>query len=132
MAQMPAGGLAWNDGATTPVSVTYTPEIVSADKTILYDRRLSAVDFQPSVERVYLPPGGTRKTTKVVDRYTYPIVRNVAGVDQVVGYNRVDVTMVRDPLATDQEAKHSLAMAANGTLNAEMRKAFEIRSPFWG
>lgn len=132
MAQMPSAGLTWNDGATTPVAVTYTPEVVSASKTILYDRRLASVDFQPKVERQYLTPSGTRKTTKVVDSYDLPIVRTVGGVDVVVGHNRVDVTCVRDPLSTDQEAKHALALAANGTLNAEMRKAYEIKSPFWG
>jgi hypothetical protein len=129
---MPSAGLVWNDGATTPVAVTYTPEIVSASKTILVDRRLASADFQPKMERAYLTPSGTRKTTKVVDAFDYPIIRNVSGVDMVVGHNRVDCTMVRDPLSTDQEAKHALAFAANGVLNLENRKAYETKSPYWG
>lgn len=132
MAQMPSGGLTANDGATTPVAVTYTPEIVGASKTILADRRLAAADFQPRVERVFLRPEGARKTYKVVDKYTYPIVRNIGGVDQVVDYNRVDVTHVRSPLSTDLEASHTHAFAHNLCLNAEMKKNFVDRSPFWG
>lgn len=132
MAQMPTSGLSWNDGATTPVAVTYSPEIVGAAKTVLVDARLGSSDFQPRVERVYLRPEGARKTYKVVDKYTYPIVRTIGGVEQVVDYNRVDVTFVRSPLSTDLEASHTHALAINGANHAEMKKNFVNKSPFWG
>lgn len=132
MPQMPASGLTINDGATTPVAVSYTPEKVGSDLTILVDRRLTSRDQQPSVTLEFNRPQNGRKTYKVIKKVAYPIVRDVNGVNTVIDIARTESTFVLPPTMSEQERKHIRALAANAEDETNIKKFVESLEPFWG
>lgn len=116
---MPAfSTFAINDGATTPVSVTYSPEVISANLVTLFDRRLDGRDKQPSLVHAWSAPSQNRKTYRQSTKGAYPMVRNVNGVDVVTNTGRGEVSFVVPDDMTTQERKHLFAMIVNAASHA--------------
>lgn len=102
-----------NDGAATPVAITYSPEIVTAARTELFDRRLESRDLQPSIYINWSAPTASRKTYRASTTAALPLVRNVAGVDLASSVGRANCDFVLPTTMTEQERKHLFAMIVN-------------------
>jgi hypothetical protein len=115
------GPLLIKDGSTTPVDVSYAPERLSSEKTVLVDRRLASRDQQPSIEVDFkVPENGSRLWFAIGNTIRYPIVRQVNGIDSVVAVAESTTKYRIPPVMTAQERKHLRALTANAQDNTQL------------
>lgn len=126
------GALTIKDGSATPADVSYGPETLSSQKAVFVDRRLPSRDMQPSIERTFgAPEKGVRIQYAIGDTIRYPIVRNVGGVDVVVGVGEATVKYRLPAMANEQERKHIRALLANSQDLAILRAGPEGLDPLY-
>lgn len=121
MPQFP-GAVVIADGASTPVNVSYSPELLSSGETVLVDRREASREMQPSLTVRFDRASAARKTFKVTHEVAYPLVRMVTGVSTTSDTARAKVVFTIPANATVQERKNLRALVANG-LSATILKA---------
>lgn len=122
-----------NDGATTPVSVSYALRNIGNGVVQLQDRRLALQAAMPSIVLGFNAPSRARpKSTKITRDFTLPHQRTVNGVDAVVGTSRAAVVFYIDESATAQEIKHLEAMVQNSGANAMVQSSLRNVEPIYG
>lgn len=119
------------DGATTPVNVTYTPEYQDANGLTFADRRLASPELWPRFTLSFSRATQARKSYHVSLSVSYPIVRNVDGVDTVAGIARYEKPgrFVIPTNATEQERKHLSAIVRNALSHTTVRAYVELLDP---
>jgi hypothetical protein len=125
------GAITINDGATTPVAVSYSPEQLSSSNTVLVDRRETTRDMQPSVTVVFERPTPTRKTFKVKRAYAMPIKQTINGVDVITDIARANVEYVIPQSATQTVRKNLRALVANAEDIAILKAGVEDLDPLY-
>lgn len=104
-----------NDGAVTPVPVTYTPEAISTAKSVFVDKRLAPRAQEPQIVVDFSAASATRPDSYKIRRlYTTPIVATENGVDVIKGYHKTEVIHTLSVAGGPQSRKHHHAMVANG------------------
>lgn len=122
-----------NDGATTPVSVSYSLTNMKNGEVFLADRRLATTAFHPKITLGFNPPSKQRpKSTKIMRDFELPHVRALSGVDAVAGTSRASVVFYIDENATAQEIKHLEAMVQNSGTNAMVQNSLRNVEPIYG
>lgn len=118
--------LSINDGATTPVAVTYTPEAISTAKSVFVDKRLAPRAQEPQIVVDFSAASATRPDSYKVRRlYTTPIVKTENGADVIKGYHKTEVIHTLSVAGDQQSRKHHHAMVANGE-NTALFKSMSI------
>lgn len=126
------GALTIEDGSATPVAVSYGPEMLSSARAVFVDRRLPSREQQPSLERTFgAPQKGVRVQYAIGDLITYPIVRNMAGVDTVVAVAEAHVKYRLPTQMTAQERKHLRALVANSQDDVVLAAGPESLDPLY-
>lgn len=111
--------LSINDGSTTPVAVSYTPEAISTAKSVFVDKRLAPRAQEPQIVVDFSAASATRPDTYKVRRlYTTPIVKTENGVDVIRGYHKTEVIHTLAISGDMQSRKHHIAMVSNGESTA--------------
>lgn len=105
------------DGSATPVDVTYSPEALAIENTVLVDRRLAVRSEQPFLKSSFSAPTATRPTFKLRRFYSTPIVRD--GV--IVGVLRTEVTQTVPTTASQSERKHHSAFVSNSENHSQVK-----------
>jgi hypothetical protein len=131
MPQFVANGFSVNDGSTTPVAVTYAPELLSSARTVLVDRRLMTREQQPSIVYTFDPSKPTRKTYKVLASVAIPIVQVINSVETVTGTLRANAEFIIPENASGQMRKHLRAAMANALDHAYIRAGVEDLDPLY-
>lgn len=125
------GAVTINDGAATPVAVSYSPELLSSSNTVLVDRREASRDMQPALTLQFDRPTPTRKTFKIKRTVSYPIKQTINGVEVVTDIARANVEYVIPQSATQQVRKHLRALVANTEDIAIFKAAVEDLDPLY-
>ncbi|UUW21238.1 MAG: hypothetical protein [Sanya fiers-like virus 10] len=113
-----AGNLTVNDGAATPVAVTFYPERVTPDLAVFVDRRKTVRALQPSIKVGLKPATAARNTYQVPFEVEYPIEGVVNGVAQAIGIARYkDGKFIIPDFMPAIDRAHLVAFSING-LNA--------------
>lgn len=124
-----ASSIVIKNGAATPVDVTFSPESVTPAISVFTDRLGSVYSqFRTLVLRNKFAQksGVVNKSEMVIE---VPIVRIVAGVDKVVGYNRarVEYTFFKDATAAERADIH--AFTSNALAHASVRASMRDYDP---
>jgi len=127
-----ATNLTVNDGASTPVEVTFTPEMVSGGNATFRDGRLGVSNLMPRISNGTSLSSTSRPTNRVTHRVSLPVTKTVDGQDVLDFVLRAEATFVLPERATTQNRKDLLAYFVN-SLNEDLIKATVIDvSPIWG
>lgn len=129
---MPAlASIAVLDGATTPATHTFTEETTNgrlaswnneAATTLAGRERLTV-----EVVRPQSASGAYRHSTILLD----PVLATVDGVDKVVRFVKIEMTIHASQESTEQEKKDSIAMFANILDNASFRTSVQKMQPYF-
>lgn len=103
-----------NDGATTPVAVTFSPEQVMPSESVFVDRRKTARALQPTLTARFSRASAKRKTYRPSFQLDYPIEGLVDGVAAPVDVARADLGFVIPENMPLQDRKHLFAFIVNG------------------
>jgi len=120
------------DGASTPVEVTFTPEMVSGGNATFRDGRLGVSNLMPRISNGTSLSSTSRPTNRVTHRVSLPVTKTVDGQDVLDFILRAEATFVLPERATTQNRKDLLAYFVN-SLNEDLIKATVVDvSPIWG
>lgn len=127
-----AANTAINDGADTPVSVTFKPELVSGGNATFRDDRLGVSTLMPRIRSISSLATAQRPTNRVTYSVSLPVKKTVDGTDVVDYVLRAECQFVLPERCTTADRKNLLAYVCNG-LNVEPFKATIVEvSPIWG
>jgi len=127
-----AANMAVNNGADTPVSVTFKPEIVSGGNATFRDDSVGVSVLMPRMKSVTSLSTANRPTNRVTFQVALPVSKTVDGVDVVDYILRADCQFVLPDRSTTADRKNLLAFLRNG-LNTEPIKGTIVDvSPIWG
>lgn len=73
-----------NNGAATPVAVSFTPERISSTEATFVDRSAGYSNGYRRITFTYSPPNGKRATTRVGVSFSFPEISVVNGVATVI------------------------------------------------
>jgi len=122
-----------NNGADTPVSITFKPEQVSSGSAVFRDDTSGSFVLMPRIKVQTTLSNQNRPTNRTSVNLTYPVKKTVDGVDVVDYVNRADFSVAfheRTPLAV---RKDILAILTNAVLSDNAIKAAIVDvSPPWG
>jgi len=122
-----------NNGADTPVSITFKPEQVSNGSAVFRDDTSGSFVLMPRLKLGMSLSNASRPTNRSSVNLTYPVKKTVDGVDVVDYINRADFSVAfheRTPLAV---RKDILAVLANALLeDGPIRDSIIEVSPPWG
>lgn len=127
-----AAAIVINDGATTPVAVTFSPEKVTPEATVFVDRRKSSRALQPSITVGLRPASGSRNTYQGVFEVAVPIEGVVNGVAQPIGVARFKDGKFIIPDFTPAADRANLhAWTSNGMQNSLVKAVFKDLDPIY-
>jgi hypothetical protein len=127
-----AANFAINDGADTPVSVTFKPETVSNGTATFRDDRSGVFNLMPRIKAGVSLSSAQRPTSRATISVALPVKKTVDGVDVVDYVLRAEAQFVLPERCTVQTRKNLLAYLVN-SLNADPIKDTVIEaSPIWG
>lgn len=122
-----------NNGADTPVSITFKPEQVQGGSAVFRDDTSGSFVLMPRLKVQTTLSNANRPTNRTSVNLTYPVKKTVDGVDVVDYVNRADFSCAfheRTPLAV---RKDILAILTNALLGDNPVKDAIIEvSPPWG
>lgn len=122
-----------NNGADTPVSITFKPEQVSNGTAVFRDDTSGSFVLMPRIKVQTTLSNANRPTNRTSVNLTFPVKKTVDGVDVVDYVNRADFSVAfheRTPLAVRKDV---LAILTNAVLNAgPIKDAIVEVSPAWG
>lgn len=121
-----AASFTLNDGAASPVAVTFSPERLPDGKIAWVDRRKSVVSLQPRIILNQSPAYGGRTTHKAGFEVVYPVEGLVDNVPAPVATGRyVDGKFVFPENMPAADRAHMVAFAANFMDAPLIRAVFE-------
>lgn len=119
-----AAAIVLNDGATTPVAITFSPEKVTPELCVFVDRRKTVRALQPSFSIGFKTPSAGRNTYRTSFSFDYPIEGLVNGIPAAVGVARYkDGTWIIPDYMPEADRKHMRAFVANAQ-DATLIKAY--------
>lgn len=129
---MPAiAALTVNDGATTPVAHTFSPQTTSGSMAKWADRTPSIPAGYRTISHELAEPNGNRTVNKITMGFMCPTVAAVDGSDTVVRYSSAKLELNLHPQSTLQERKDLLAYVANSLGLAVIKTSVENVEPFY-
>lgn len=127
-----AADIAINDGADTPVSVTFEPEIVSGGNATFRDSRLGISTLMPRMKSTTSLATANRPTNRVSFAVALPVKKTVDGADVVDYVLRFEGQFVLPERCTIADRKHLLAYTVNGLNSALIKSTIVDVKPIWG
>jgi hypothetical protein len=120
-----------NDGAATPVAITFQPESVTSDVATFADRTAGvAVGFRRlSISNKFAK--GASKVNRAKFNVDLPVTATVNGVTTVAYTLRAAVDVILPDQATDLDRKHLFAFLANGLNHVAIRGAVRDLDPLY-
>lgn len=122
-----------DNGADTPVSITFKPEQVSSGSAVFRDDSSGSFVLMPRLKVQTTLSNANRPTNRTNVSLSFPVKKTVDGVDVVDYVNRADFSVAfheRTPLAV---RKDILAIITNAVLEDGPIKDTIIEvSPIWG
>lgn len=129
---MPAiAALSINDGQTTPVAHTFSPQSTTGAKAMWADRSPSIPAGYRTISHEIAEPSGNRTVYRDTFGFMIPVVATVDGSDTVVRYNSADIRLNVHPQSTLQERKDLIAYVTNFLANATVKTSVENQEPFY-
>jgi len=130
---MPAvSDFAINDGAATPVAVTFHPESIRDGNATFRDDRAGVTALMPRIIVGLSLASPNRPSNRVVFRVNYPVKRTVDGID-TLGYTlRSETTFILPDGATAADRANLLAFHVNALSNAEVAGVVKDVLPIYG
>jgi len=127
-----AANFSINDGADTPVSVTFKPELVSGGNATFRDDRTGVHTLMPRIKSVTSLSTANRPTNRTTLSVSLPVKRTVDGVDQVDYVCRAECQFVLPDRSTAADRKNLLAFVANALDTEPIKGTIVDVSPIWG
>lgn len=121
-----------NDGASTPVEVTFRPESISGGNATFRDNRNEQSVLMPRIIVQFSAASANRPSNRVAFRVNYPVKKTVDGVDVLDKILRSETNFVLPDGATTQQRKDLLAFHVNALNEALIRGVIEDVEPIWG
>lgn len=125
-----AANIVLNDGAGTPVAVTFTPLKASPDLTVWKDRRLAKLIYWPEVSVSTSLPSTKRNSTRSELRVAIPVVDAVTGL--VTDTIRGICTFTLPQNAASSDINNAYAFTANALANTLVKAALRDIDPIIG
>lgn len=121
-----------NNGADTPVSITFKPEQVSGGTAVFRDDTSGSFVLMPRLKVQTTLSNQSRPTNRTAVNLTYPVKKTVDGVDVVDYTNRADFSVAfheRTPLSV---RKDMVAILTNAILGSTPVKdaIIDVSPPF--
>jgi len=127
-----AANLTVDNGADTPVSVTFEPEIVSGGNATFRDKTVGISNLMPRMKSVTSLASANRPTNRVTFQVALPVKKTVDGVDVLDYILRADCQFVLPERSTTADRKNLLAFVRNGLDEAPIKDTIIDVSPIWG
>lgn len=127
-----AADIAINDGADTPVSVTFEPELVSGGNATFRDGRLGISTLMPRMKSATSLASATRPTNRVTFSVALPVKKTVDGADVVDYVLRGECQFVLPERCTPIDRKHLHAYIVNGLNSGLIKSTIVDVKPIWG
>jgi hypothetical protein len=124
--------MAIDDGADTPVSVTFKPEFVSGGNATFRDDRTGVSTLMPRISAKTSLSSAARPTTRTTISVALPVKKTVDGVDVVDYTLRAECQFVLPDRCTVADRKHLLAFLRNGLNVSPVKDTVVDASPIWG
>lgn len=119
-----------NDGAATPVAVTFTPVKASPELSVFKDRRLSKFIYWPEITVSTELPTTKRNTTKGEVRVAVPVIDAVTGT--VTDTIRGTASFIVPQTAVVADVNNAYAFLANALAHALLKAAMRDCDPIIG
>lgn len=120
-----------NDGAATPVAVSYTPFRLSDGSIVYTDTRESVAAVRPTFKTKFDRYTSKRPTNRVTHDIAYPVKKTVDGVVVVHAVNRAQKTFIMSIDSDLQSNKHLRALSANSEDHPHMVAMIETGEGLW-
>jgi len=127
-----AVNVAIDDGADTPVSVTFKPELVSGGNATFRDDRQGVSVLMPRIKISTSLSTANRPTNRVTYSVSLPVKKTVDGVDVVDYVLRAECQFVLPDRSTTASRKDLLAYVVNGLGEVPFKENIVDVSPVWG
>jgi hypothetical protein len=126
-----AAAIAINNGAATPVAVTFSPEVVTSDVATFADRTAGvAVGFRRiNVSNKFAK--GASKVNRAKYTVDMPVTALVNGITTVAYTLRATVDVILPDQATAAERNDLYAFLSNGLSNVSIRGALRDLDPLY-
>jgi len=121
-----------DDGADTPVSVTFKPETVSNGTATFRDDRLGIHNLMPRIKAGVSLSTAQRPTSRATISVALPIKKTVDGSDVVDYILRAEAQFVLPERCTLLDRKHLLAYLQHALDMAPVKDTVIDVSPIWG
>jgi len=121
-----------DNGADTPVSVTFEPELVSGGNATFRDKTAGVSNLMPRMKSVTSLATASRPTNRVTFQVSLPVSKTVDGVLQLDYILRADCQFVLPERATPADRKNLLAFVRNGLNEEPVKGTIVDVSPIWG
>jgi len=121
-----------NNGADTPVSITFEPEIVAGGNATFRDKSTGISNLMPRMKSATSLANANRPTNRVTFQVSLPVSKTVDGVLQLDYILRADCQFVLPERATTADRKNLLAFVRNGLDEDPVKGTIVDVSPIWG
>ncbi len=126
-----SGNLSINNGAATPVAVTFAPERVSPDLTTFVDRTAGASAAYSRLAVAFSPANGKRTTNRIDVKFDLPIYSTVNGVITVTDIARFQGYFVIPGTADASTRANLAAFVANALDVTSIRGVIKDLDPLY-
>jgi len=121
-----------NDGAATPVAVTFKPELVSGGNATFRDDRTGVSTQMPRISSRTSLSTAARPTNRVTYTVSLPVTKVVDGVSVVDYTLRADCQFVLPDRSTRVDRENLFAFVLNGMAAEPFKGTVVDVSPIWG
>lgn len=126
-----AAAIAINNGASTPVEVTFSPEKVTPEVSVFADRSLGVSLGFPRLRLAFSPATSNRATNRSSFEVSMPVVADVDGVSVVAHTLRAKVDFILPDGCTDAQRKDLYAFVVNGLAHALVKGNLRDLDPLY-
>lgn len=127
-----AAAITVNDGAATPVAVTFSPESVSGGSVTFRDDRSGISVLMPRITESLSLASSNRPTNRVAFKVVLPVSKTVDGVVVLDYILRAETSFVLPDRCTEQNRKDLLAFFSNALDDALVKAPILDVEPIWG
>lgn len=129
---MPAiANIAINDGKTTPVLHTFSPQTTDGALAELVNRSAVIQSGMEELHIEYVKPRSANAAHQYKVKLVRPVVAQVSGVDTVVRKSTTIITMNFSQASTAADRKDEVALIKNLFSNATFAAAVENLEPYY-
>lgn len=125
------GPIAVNNGAASPVSKSFAPQVVSPSESVFTERSAAISAGYQKITIKFDPANSNRASNRIDYNVDMPIVEVVSGVNQVTRTLRFKGYFVIPDTATAAERADLAAFVANGLDVANVRGVIKDLDPLY-